>query len=260
MKGAAAVLLTTTSITALVGCGTNTAVSNAISSPPDSTRTLTVFAAASLQETFTTFGGQFETAHPGTTVRFSFGGSSGLVTQLQGGAPADVFASADTTNMGKATRSGLVRGTPVTFASNTLEIALPPGNPAKISSFADLTQAGIKLVVCAPAVPCGSATSRVETRAGVDLRPVSEESSVTDVLNKVETGEADAGLVYVTDVQRAGDKVQSVPFPESDAAVNGYPIATLTTSKDPGLAGEFVTLVTSGEGQRVLAAAGFAKP
>ena len=142
---------------------------------------------------------------------FSFAGSSDLVTQLQQGAPADVFASADTKNMDKATADNLVQGDPVNFASNTLEIAVPPDNPAKITSFADLAEAGVKVVVCAPQVPCGSATQKVETATGVTLKPVSEENSVTDVLNKVTTGEADAGLVYNTDVKSAGDKVAGSP-------------------------------------------------
>ena len=193
-------------------------------------------------------------------MRFSFGGSSGLLAQLQGGAPADVFASADTAQMATASASGLISGTPVSFASNTLQIAVPPGNPARITSFADLTRAGLDVVVCAPAVPCGSATKKVETRARVELHPVSEESSVTEVLNKVETGEADAGLVYVSDVQRAAGKVDGIPFPESAAAVNEYPIATLTASKAPGLAAGFVALVRGRQGRQVLAAAGFGQP
>ena len=262
MKRAAAVLLTAGSITGLVGCGGSAAASGPVGRAVDSThtQTLTVFAASSLQEPFNTLGQRFEATHPGTAVRFSFGGSSGLLAQLQGGAPADVFASADPAQMATASASGLVSGTPVTFASNTLQIAVPPGNPARITSFADLTRAGLDVVVCAPAVPCGSATKKVETRARVVLHPVSEESSVTEVLNKVETGEADAGLVYVSDVQRAAGKVDGIPFPGSAAAVNEYPIATLTASKAPGLAAGFVDLVRGRQGRQVLAAAGFGQP
>lgn len=221
---------------------------------------LTVFAAASLKTTFTELGTRFEAAHEGTSVVFSFGGSSDLVTQLQQGAPGDVFASADTTKMDKASADGLITGTPVTFASNTLEIAVPPDNPAQITSFADLTRSGVRVVVCAPQVPCGSATQKVEKAAGADISPVSEENSVTDVLNKVTSGEADAGLVYRTDVQGAGDRVMGIDFPESAEAVNVYPIAVLTRSEDAALAQEFVTLVTGAEGQQVLADAGFGKP
>jgi molybdate transport system substrate-binding protein len=222
--------------------------------------TLTVFAAASLKSTFTAIGEDFEDAHPGTTVTFSFAGSSDLVTQIQGGAPADVFASADTKNMDKLTKDDLVDGTPVNFASNTLEIAVPPDNPANVSSLRDLARPDVKVVVCAPQVPCGAATQKVETASGVDILPVSEESSVTDVLNKVTSGEADAGMVYVTDVKSAGDKVKGVTFEESSEAVNTYPIATIAASKDKELAKQFVEMVSGPDGQQILAAAGFAKP
>jgi molybdate transport system substrate-binding protein len=225
-----------------------------------SEQNLTVFAAASLKSTFTTLGQQFEEGHTGTKVAFNFAGSADLVTQLQQGAPADVFASADTKNMTKATGDDLVDGTPTAFASNTLEIAVPPDNPAGVASFADLARPGVKVVVCAAAVPCGSAAEKIETASGIGLRPVSEETSVTDVLNKVQTGEADAGLVYVTDIRSAGAKVTGIPFPESKEAVNQYPIATLTGSKNQTLAKQFIELVTGPEGQRVLAGAGFAKP
>jgi molybdate transport system substrate-binding protein len=219
-----------------------------------------VFAAASLKKTFTDIGEQFKTDNPGASVEFSFAGSSDLVTQLTQGAQADVFASADTKNMDKAAQAGLLAGDPVNFASNTLTIAVAPGNPKKIASFKDLTQQGLNVVVCAPQVPCGSATQNVEKATGVTLNPVSEESSVTDVLNKVTTGEADAGLVYVTDVKGAGDKVAAVAFPEAAGAVNTYPIAVLKESKNPELARKFVDLVTGESGQKVLNAAGFAKP
>lgn len=224
------------------------------------TRTLTVFAAASLTTTFTELGSRFEAAHEGTSVAFSFGGSTDLVTQLQQGASADVFASADTTTMDKASADDLLEGAPVTFASNTLEIAVPPDNPATITSFADLTRPGVRVVVCAPQVPCGSATQKVEKATGSDISPVSEENSVTDVLNKVTSGEADAGLVYATDVKGAGDKVIGIEFSASAQAVNLYPIAVLAGSENAGPAQEFVDLVTGAEGQQVLADAGFGKP
>ena len=221
---------------------------------------LIVFAAASLKKTFTDIGEQFKTDNPGASVEFSFAGSSDLVTQLTQGAPADVFASADTKNMDKAAQAGLLAGDPVNFASNTLTIAVAPGNPKKIASFKDLTQQGLNVVVCAPQVPCGSATQNVEQATGVTLNPVSEESSVTDVLNKVTTGQADAGIVYVTDAIGAGDKVAAVAFPEAAGAVNTYPIAVLKGSKNPELARKFVDLVNGESGQKVLNAAGFAKP
>lgn len=220
-------------------------------------QTLTVFAAASLTSTFTELGKEFESEHDGVTVRFSFGGSADLVSQIQGGAPADVFASADPTTMGKL---GDTAGDPQDFASNTLEIAVPPGNPAGITGLADLAKPGLELVVCAREVPCGAATRKLATAAHLSLSPVSEEQSVTDVLGKVESGEADAGLVYVTDVKAAGDKVEGIPVEESSSAVNVYPIAALAGSKHRLLATEFVEFVLGGRGQQVLAAAGFGAP
>ncbi len=189
---------------------------------------------------------------------FSFAGSSDLVTQITGGAPADVFASADTKNMTKLTDASLVDGAPVDFATNTLTIVTPPDNPAGITSFADLAKPGLALVVCAPEVPCGSATKKVETATGVTLTPVSEESSVTDVLNKVTSGEADAGLVYVTDATSAGEKVKAIPFPESSEAVNTYPIAVLKDTQNAATANAFAKYVAGPAGQAVLGAAGFA--
>ncbi len=249
-----------TAATALLlaaGCG-STATPGA-GGPSAQGQTLTVFAAASLKGTFTTLGRSFEAAHPGTKVAFGFAGSSDLVTQIQQGAPADVFASADTKNMTKASADGLTAGTPANFATNTLAIAVPPSNPAKITGLADLTRSGIKVVLCAPEVPCGAAAVKVEAAAKIDVKPVSEESSVTDVLNKVQTGEADAGLVYVTDVKGAADKVKGITFAESSSAVNTYPIAALKASRHADLAQQFVTLVTGPDGQQVLADAGFAK-
>jgi len=222
--------------------------------------TLTVFAAASLRTTFTQLGAEFEEAHPGTTVSFSFAGSADLLTQLQGGAPADLFASADTANMERAAADQLVAGRAVPFAANRLEIAVPLDNPAQIASFADLARPGTRLVTCAPEVPCGAATQRVAAAAGVSLQPVSEESSVTDVLNKVQTGEADAGLVYVSDVKAAVGKVKGVSFPEARRAVNEYPIAVLAGSRQPQLAEQFLALVTGPRGREVLAGAGFTVP
>jgi molybdate transport system substrate-binding protein len=219
-----------------------------------------VFAAASLKKTFTDIGEQFKTENPGASVEFSFAGSSDLVTQLTQGAPADVFASADTKNMDKAAQAGLLAGGPVNFASNTLTIAVAPGNPKKIASFKDLARQGLNVVVCAPQVPCGSATQKVEQATGVTLNPVSEESSVSDVLNKVTTGQADAGIVYLTDAIGAGDKVAAVAFPEAAGAINTYPIAVLKGSTNPQLARKFVDLVAGDSGQKVLNAAGFAKP
>ncbi len=222
--------------------------------------TVTVFAAASLTSSFTALGKAFESVHPGAKVTFSFAGSSDLVSQLTEGAPADVFASADEANMAKAVTAKLADGKPVDFATNVLAIAVPPGNPAKITGFADLAKPGVKTVVCAPQVPCGAATAKVEASSGVTLTPVSQESSVTDVLGKVESGEADAGIVYVTDVKGAGSKVASVAFPEASGVVNTYPIVAVTGAPNPKGAAAFVDFVTGGKGRAVLAAAGFGAP
>ena len=221
---------------------------------------LTVYAAASLTSSFEEIGKQFEADHAGVKVRFSFGGSSDLVAQLQQGAPADVFASADTDNMERATADDLVEDEPVDFATNTLEIAVPPDNPAGVTSLEDLAKPSTQVVTCATEVPCGAATQKVEKASGVEIRPTSEEQSVIDVLNKVTTGEADAGLVYVTDVQAAGDRVKGITFPESSSAVNTYPIGALVGSEHNDLAREFVEFVTGDTGQQILAGAGFAKP
>jgi molybdate transport system substrate-binding protein len=227
---------------------------------PVAEQTLTVFAAASLKETFTELTGEFERSHPGVTVSLNFAGSADLVSQVTEGAPADVVAFADEKNMTTLTDAGLIDGTPALFASNTLEIAVPPGNPAGITSFHDLAKPGAKVVVCAAQVPCGSATEKIEQATKIRLAPVSEESAVTDVLGKVSSGEADAGLVYVTDVEAAGDTVEGITFPESSGAVNRYPIGIVAATELPDFAVEFSKLVTGVEGQKILAAAGFAKP
>lgn len=221
---------------------------------------ITVFAAASLKSTFTRLASEFEHSNPGTKVALSFAGSSDLVTQIMAGAPADVFASADTKNMHRLNAASLLDGQPTDFATNVLTIAVPPSNPASVRSFADLAKPGVKVVICASQVPCGAAAKTIEDATGTQLKPVSEESSVTDVLGKVAAGEADAGLVYVTDVRGADGKVTGIPFDASAKAVNTYPIATVGDSKNKALAVAFIALVTSSTGQKILTDAGFGKP
>jgi molybdate transport system substrate-binding protein len=233
-------------------------ISGCTSSPTNAG--IAVFAAASLKKSFTEIGEQFKTENPGTSIEFSFAGSSDLVTQLTQGATADVFASADTKNMDLAADAGLLAGDPVGFASNTLVIAVAPDNPRNVATFADLNRPGMSVVVCAPQVPCGAATQRIEDATGVTLNPVSEESSVIDVLGKVTSGQADAGVVYVTDALAAGDQVTTVKFAEAADAVNTYPIAVLKDAPQAGLAREFVDLVTGDAGQRILGQAGFGTP
>lgn len=233
-----------------------------VGSPQEATgaRTLTVLAAASLQRPFEEIGRLFEDAHPGVTVRFGFGGSSGLVAQLSEGAPGDVLATADKRTMGRAVADDLVDGDPRPFASNTLQVVVPADNPARVATLADLARPGVQVVLCAPAVPCGAASAALEKAADVDIEPVSEEQSVTDVLGKVRSGEADAGLVYVTDVAAAGPEVAGIEVPEAQRVVNAYPVARLRSASDSALADEFVALLTGPRGLEVLADAGFAAP
>ncbi|MFI2410619.1 molybdate ABC transporter substrate-binding protein [Streptomyces sp. NPDC018947] len=219
--------------------------------------TVNVFAAASLTESFTEIGERFEKQHPGTKVVFNFGGSDSLAAGITSGAPADVFASASPRTMKTVTDAGGAAGAPATFVRNRLEIATLPGNPDGISSLKDLTGPGLKVVLCDRTVPCGAATDKALTAAGLKLTPVSYEEDVKSALNKVVLKEADAAVVYKTDVTAAGDKVRGVPFPESAKAVNDYPIALLEDAPNAEAAKAFIALVRSPEGQKVLTGAGF---
>ncbi len=232
--------------------GTASATDSASMSNVDK-QPLTVFAAASLNAAFP------EIAHKvlgdAYDVTFSFEGSSTLVEQLNAGAPADVFASADEKNMTKATEAKLVEE-PEIFASNILALIVPKGNPAHITGL-DGSLDGAKLVVCAPQVPCGRATAELASQLGVTLSPVSEEQKVTDVRGKVESGEADAGLVYRTDAAAAGDAVETVDVAAADKVVNRYPIAIVTKAEHKDAARAFVDAVLSPEGQSILEKYGF---
>lgn len=220
--------------------------------------TLTVFAAASLKATFDQLRAAFMEQHPNVDFpEINYDGSSTLVEQIQGGAPADVFASADEKNMDKV--ADLVTGR-VDFATNSLQIAVAPGNPKGITGLADLGKEGIITVLCAPDVPCGSASHKALDAAGVTVTPASEEQNVKAVLTKVESGDADAGLVYTTDVNSAGGDVDGIDFPEAAQAINTYPIAVVSESANEAAAQAFIDLVTSDAGQQVLAAVGFGKP
>lgn len=219
--------------------------------------TVTVFAAASLAEPMTDLAQRFEAAHAGVTVRLSLGGSSDLAAQVVAGAPADVFASADVPTMESL---GDVAVGPRDLATNRLQIAVPPGNPAGIRTLADLAGDEVRLVVCAAAVPCGRIAREVASAAAVRLDPVSQEQSVTDVLGKVASGEADAGLVYVTDVLAARGSVEGIAFPEAAEAVVTCRITTVAGSRHERLARQFVDLVTSDVGRTVLDDAGFGRP
>jgi molybdate transport system substrate-binding protein len=245
----------------LTGCGGSGSTAPAPSSAPAApARTLNVFAAASLNETFTALGRQFETDNPGVAVRFNFAGSSDLAQQIVNGAPADVFAAASDATMTTVVDGGAVAGEPVVFARNMLQIATAPGNPKGVATFADLARPELKVVVCAPQVPCGAAATKIEQASGVTLNPVSEEPDVKSTLGKVTSGDADAGLVYVTDVTAAGDAVQGVSFPEAAQATTNYPIVVTADAPEPQLAASFQQLVTGEAGRKALEAAGFAGP
>ena len=233
--------------------------SPAASSSAAATGTITVFAAASLMGTFTQIGKQFEAAHPGDTVKFSFGGSSTLATQITGGAPADVFASAAPANMDTVVSAGDASN-PQDFAKNTAEIAVPPKNPANVSSVSDMAKSSVKVALCQPKVPCGVVAAEVFKNAGVTVKPVTLQPDVKSVLTQVELGNVDAGMVYVTDVQAAGSMVKGVQVPANDNASTLYPIATINSSKHKSIAQAFVSYVLSPTGQQVLASAGFEKP
>lgn len=223
-------------------------------SPAPLTGDLVVFAAASLQQTFTRLGDLLMAQHPDLHVTFSFGASSTLAQQLDQGAPADVFASANAATMAAA--SGVTEA-PVTFAHNSLEIVVPAGNPGHVTGLADFARPRLKIAVCAVEVPCGSAAATAFAAAGVTPAPDTYEKDVTAALTKAVLGEVDAALVYRTDVRSAGAAVQGIDFPQAAAARNDYPIATVVGSHNAEAARAFVALVLSAEGQRVLTDAGF---
>jgi molybdate transport system substrate-binding protein len=220
---------------------------------------ITVFAASSLKETFTQLGKQFETANPGDTVKFSFGASSTLATQITSGAPADVFASAAPKNMQTVVSAGDA-SSPQDFAKNTDEVAVPPSNPAKVTSVNDLAKSSVKVALCQPQVPCGVVAAEVFKNTGITVKPATLQPDVKSVLTQVELGNVDAGVVYVTDVKAAGAKVTGVPISASDNASTTYPIATISNSKNQSIAQAFVAYVLSPAGQAVLSAAGFQGP
>ncbi|SCY03931.1 molybdate transport system substrate-binding protein [Microbacterium sp. LKL04] len=215
---------------------------------------LTVYAAASLKGSFDEIDEAFTAQHPGVEISPVYDGSSTLATQIAEGAPADVFASADEATMAKVAEFAL---DPAVFASNTLVIAVPAGNPKKVSALADL--ADVVTVLCAPEVPCGAASATLLSAAGVAVDAASLEQNVTAVLTKVAAGEADAGLVYATDVVGRSD-VEAVVPEGADEVVNRYPIAALKDAANPDAAAAFVTFVRSEAGQKILADHGFGAP
>lgn len=238
-------------LAALAACGAPSP-----DSPTDDGR-ITVFAASSLTEAFTDIARQFEQANPGTTVVLAFGGSSTLATQIAQGAPADVFAAANTSTMDSAVASVPEAGTPTPFASNTLAIVTPVAQTRAVSSLADLVDPSVTVSICQQVVPCGAATISLFDKNAMTVRPTSEELDVKSVLSKVELGEVDAGVVYVTDARAATQRVRAVTIPEAQNVTTRYPIATL--SAEP-TARAFVDFVLSPAGRRSLEQAGFGTP
>jgi molybdate transport system substrate-binding protein len=244
-----------------IACGddSSSSASTATTGTPNVTGDLTVFAAASLTESFKAVGTAFEKDNPGVKVTFNFGASSTLVTQIMQGAPVDVYASADTANMKKLADAGGATN-PTTFATNKLRIIVGKGNPKAIVGVADLAKAGITTVTCAPEVPIGRYAADVFVKAGVTVTPKSLEADVKGVVNKVTLGEADAGIVYATDVEAAGDKAAGVTIPDNLNTIATYPIVATKDAKNSAGAAAFVKYVASPAGQRILATYGFTAP
>ena len=254
MKGALALV----GVLLLAGCSTPAPT---VTRTPDTLGgTVTVFAAASLTDTFQAIAAAFKEEHPGVTVTLNFGGSSGLATQIVQGAPADVFAAASGATMKTVTDAALTDGAPTTFVTNTLEIAVPADNPGKVTGLADFANPNLAIALCAVEVPCGAAAKTVFDGAGIVASVDTYEQDVKAVLSKVEIDEVDAGIVYKTDVLAAGSKVKGIDFPEAATAVGKYPIALLSASTNKAAAQVFIDYVLSPKGIRILTDAGFATP
>lgn len=248
----------------LAGCssGTTSSATGPRTAPTPTepvTGPVTVFAAASLSGAFDAAKQPFSLTRPGVSVTYDFAGSNALVAQIEQGAAADVFASADAANMQKLAADGLVE-TPVTFARNKLEIAVAPGNPANVTGLADLTRPGLRVVLEAAGVPAGDYTRQVLAARSLSVTPRSLETDVKSALAKVTSGEADATVVYVTDVRAAGSKVSGVNLPDAEQPAIVYPIAVLKATKHRAAAHAFVDSAVSGEVQKMLEAAGFLPP
>lgn len=243
----------------LTGCATDDPAQN--TTTPSEEATLTVLAAASLEQSFAEVAEEFISDHPEVTIDFNFAGSSTLVQNLQAGSPADVFASADETNMDKAQQADLLNtATLDLFASNTLVGIVPADNPASVSTLDEANAKGVNLVICAPQVPCGALSQKLAHRAGISLNAVSEEQQVSDVLGKVRSGQADAGLVYATDAALFPAEVNVFDIDGATEEVNHYPIARTANAKHPGLADAFIEFVRSETGQAILESNGFNTP
>lgn len=222
--------------------------------------TVTVLAAASLSETFTELGEIFEADHPGVRVRLAFDSSATLAGQAAQGAPADVLATADLTTMQQAVAADAVAGVPQAFATNTMILVVPPGNPAGVGSFGGLDDGDVDYVACVESAPCGAAAAALLSSNNIVAPAASLETDVKAVLAKVATDEADAGLVYRTDAAAAAQEVEAIEIPGAEREVLEYPVAILRQAQVSDLAQEFIDLLLSTEGQSVLSDAGFGPP
>ncbi|MEV0717185.1 molybdate ABC transporter substrate-binding protein [Asanoa sp. NPDC050611] len=256
--------LAVTALLAVGACGSGDGSTGSVGAPaptsPGVSGDVTVFAAASLTEAFTQIGKDFEAANPGTKVTFSFAGSSALATQIDQGAPADVFASAAPANMKTVTDAGDAEGQPTVFAKNQLVIAVAKGNPKGVQGLPDLSRSGVKVALCAEQVPCGAAAKKALAASGTTVTPVTQEQDVKAALSKVTLGEVDAALVYRTDAKSAAGDVDAIEFPESAQAVNDYPIVVLKNAPNKPGAQAFVEYVLADNGAKVLTDAGFQAP
>jgi molybdate transport system substrate-binding protein len=241
----------------LAACGSSGGNASTSPSATPLSGTVSVFAAASLTDAFNALGTSFQGANSGVTMKFNFAGTPTLVTQIEQGAPADVFASADTTNMDKLKGDGFTAGISQVFARNKLEIVVAPGNPKGITGLADLAKAGLIYITEAPTVPAGKYALQALKTAGVTVTPKSLETDVKSVVSKIELGEADAGIVYTTDVTAAGSKVSGVPIPDADNVIATYPIVAVKATTNAAAANAFIFYVLSAAGQAKLQSFGF---
>lgn len=241
----------------LGACGSSGSTAAASPSGTPLSGPISVFAAASLTDFFRALGLSFQTANPAVVAEFNFAGTPTLVTQIEQGARADVFASADTTNMDKLTADGFTTGTSQVFARNQLEIVVGPGNPKAITSLADLAKPGVIYISEAATVPAGKYSLQALKKAGVTVTPKSLETDVKSVVSKVELGEADAGIVYTTDVKAAGSRVTGVPIPDSFNVIASYPLVAVKGTKNADAANAFIAYVLSPAGQAKLQSFGF---
>lgn len=255
MRTRTAVLVVIAAI--LAGCGSIAASPAPSRTPTPLSGTIAVFAAASLTASFNALGAAFHGANPGVRLQFNFAGTPTLVTQIEQGAPAGVFASADTTNMDKLKADGFTMGTAAVFAHNKLEIVVAPGNPKNVTGLADLAKPGVIYITEAPTVPAGKYALQALKMAGVTVTPKSLETDVKSVVSKIELGEADAGIVYTTDVIAAGSMVQGVAIPDADNVIATYPIVAVKATANRVAANAFIAYVLSVKGQSTLKSFGF---